>query len=173
MIAIKIYKVIDILHKLKHVFPKDILLSIYKSLILPNLTYGLLLWGVHLQGISVLQKKTIRVVTDNTYKSHTEPIFKRIWIIKCNDMFLLNKLKFLHKLFHNNLSVYFEGYWEHFTKPKQEYNLRSRILPVPRIHHVYAESLSVYQLINLLNEFDNSVIIKLKERSHSFLGVIT
>ena len=44
------------------------------------------------------------------------------------------------------------------------------MLPVPRIHHVYAESLFVYQLIKILNEFDNSVIIKLKKRSHSFPG---
>ena len=138
MIAIKISKVIGILHKLKYIFPKDILLTIYKSLILPHLNYGLLLWGVHLQDISVLQKKAVRVVTNNTYKSH-----------------LLNKLKFLHKVFHKNLPVYFEGYWEHFTKPKQEYDLRSCILPVPRIHHVYAESSFVYQLIKLINEFDN------------------
>ena len=166
MIAIKISKVIGILHNLKYIFPKDILLTMYKSLILPHLNYSLLLWGVHLQDISVLQEKAIRVVTNNTYKSHTEPIFKEYGLLNVNDMFLLNKLKFLHKLFHNNLPVYFEGYWEHFTKPKQEYNLRSCILPVPRIHHVYAESLFVYvyQLIKLLNEFDNSVIIKLEER---------
>ena len=44
------------------------------------------------------------------------------------------------------------------------------MLPVPRIHHVYAELLFVYQLIKILNEFDNSVIIKLKERSHSVPG---
>ena len=36
----------------------------------------------------------------------------------------------------NNLPVYFEGYWEHLTKTELEYNLRSRMLPVPRIHHV-------------------------------------
>ena len=117
------------------------------------------------------RKKAIRVVTNNTYKSHTEPIFKEYGLLNVNDMFLLNKLKFLHKLYHNNLPVYFEGYWEHLTKTKLEYNLRSRMLPVPRIHHVYAESLFVYQLIKILNEFDNSVIIKLKERSHSFPGV--
>ena len=120
MIAIKISKVIGILHKLKYIFPKNIVLTIYKSLILPHLNYGLLLWGVHLQDISVLQKKAIRVVTNNTYKSHTEPIFKEYGLLNVNDMFLLNKLKFLHKLFHNNLPVFFEGYWEHFTKPKQE-----------------------------------------------------
>ena len=32
--------------------------------------------GVHLQDISVLRKKAIRVVTNNTYKLHTAPIFK-------------------------------------------------------------------------------------------------
>ena len=76
----------------------------------------------------------------------------------------------LGPLYHSNLPVYFEGYWEHLTKTELEYNLRSRILPVPRIHHVYAESLFVYQLTKILNEFDNSIIIKLKERSHSFPG---
>ena len=45
MIAIKISKVIGILHKLKYTFPKDILLTIYKSLILPHLNYGLLFNG--------------------------------------------------------------------------------------------------------------------------------
>ena len=107
--------------------------TLYKSLILPHLNYGLLLWGVHLQDISVLQKKAIRVVTNNTNKSHTQPIFKEYGVLNVNDMFLLNKLKFLHKLYHNNLPVYFEGYWEHLTKTELEYNLRSRMLPVPRI----------------------------------------
>ena len=77
MIAIKISKVTGILHKLKYISPNDILPTDYKSLILQHLNYGLLLWGVHLQDISVLQKKAIRVVTNNTYKSHIEPILKK------------------------------------------------------------------------------------------------
>ena len=109
--------VIGILHKLKYIFPKDISLTIYKSLILPYLNYGLLLWGVHLQDISVLQKKAIRVVTNNTYKSHTEPISKEYGLLNVDDMFLLNKLKFLHKLYHNNLPVYFEGFGNNLLKP--------------------------------------------------------
>ena len=71
MIAIKISKIIGILHKLNYIFLKEILLIIYKSLIVPHLNYGLLLWGVNL-----LQKKAIRLVTHNSYTSHTEPIFK-------------------------------------------------------------------------------------------------
>ena len=64
-------------------------------------------------------------------------------------MFLLNKLKVLHKVSHNNLPSYFQTYWEHFTKSVVDYNLRSRVLPVSRVHHVYAESLFVYQLVKM------------------------
>ena len=56
--------------------PKEILFIIYKSLIMPHLNYGLLLWGVNLKDIFLLQKKAIRLVRHNTYNSHTEPIFK-------------------------------------------------------------------------------------------------
>ena len=42
------------------------------------------------------------------------------------------------------------------------------MLPVPRIYHVYAESLFVYQLVKILNDFESLIIIKLRERSHSF-----
>ena len=170
MIAIKISKIIGILHKLKYIFPKEILLIIYKSLIVPHLNYGLLLWGVNLKDIFLLQKKAIRLVTHNSYTSHTEPIFKENGLLNLADMFLLNKLKFLHKIFHNNLPSYFETYWEHFTQSVVNYNLRSRILPVPRIYHVYAESLFVYQLVKILNDFEYLIIIKLRERSHSFAG---
>ena len=36
---------------------------------MPHLNYGLLLWGVNLKDIFLLQKKVIRLVTNNTYKN--------------------------------------------------------------------------------------------------------
>ena len=53
---------------------------------------------------------------------------------------------------------------------KSDYNLRSRILPVSKIYHVYAESLFVYQLVKTLNDFECPIIIKLRDKSHSFAG---
>ena len=104
----------------------------------------------------------------NSYTSHTEPIFKEKGLLNLADMFLLNKLKFLHKTFHNNLPSYFQTYWEHFTKSVVNYKVRSRMLPVPRKYHVYAESLLVYQLVKILNDFESLINTKLRERSHSF-----
>ena len=77
---------------------------------MPNLNYGLLLWGVNLKNIFLQKEKAIRLVTHNTYNSHTESIFKENGLLNLPDMFLLNKLKFLHKLFHNNLPSYFQTY---------------------------------------------------------------
>ena len=85
-------------------------------------------------------------------------------------MFLFEQLKFLHKLFHNNLPSCFQTYLEHFTKSVVNYNLRSRIFPVPRIYHVYPKSLFVYQLVKILNDFESFIIIKLRARSHPFAG---
>ena len=105
MIAIKISKIIGILHKLKYISPKEILLILYKSLIVPHLNYVLLLWGVNLKDIFLLQKKAIRLVTHNSSTSHTEPIFKEKGLLNLPDMFLLNKFKFLHKLFHVFMTI--------------------------------------------------------------------
>ena len=110
MIAIKITKIIGILHKFKYIFLKEMFLIIYKSLIMPHLNYGLLFWGVKLKDIVLLQKKAIRLVTHNTYNSHTEPIFMENGLLNLVDMFLLNKLKFIHKLIHNNLPSYIQTY---------------------------------------------------------------
>ena len=99
MIAIKISKIIGILHKLKYIFPKEILLTIYISLSMPHLNYGILLWGVNLKDIFLPQKKAIRLVTHNTYNLHTKPIFKENGLLNLQNMFLLSKLSFYTNYF--------------------------------------------------------------------------
>ena len=46
MVSNKISKVIGILYRLKHVFPEYVLFTLYNSLIVSYINYGLLLWGV-------------------------------------------------------------------------------------------------------------------------------
>ena len=46
MVSYKISKVIRILYRLKHVFPEYVLFTLYNSLIVSYINYGLLLWGV-------------------------------------------------------------------------------------------------------------------------------
>ena len=65
-ISNKISSVIGIMNRIKKIVPPAILKTIYNSLILPHLHYGILLWGlttVNSKRIFKLQKKAIRVLS--------------------------------------------------------------------------------------------------------------
>ena len=62
------------------------------------------------------RKKTIRTITYNNYTAHTEPLLKELNLLKVKDMFDLKILKFLFKLYHNELSPYFNIYRVHLEK---------------------------------------------------------
>ena len=103
---------------------------------MPHLNYGLLLWGPHLRRLVTLQKKAIRVVSLSDYLSHTDPIFNELKLLTLEDMFTLQKFKFLHKLAHNTLPTYFDTYKPFLTRLPVVYNLRPHALALPRIYHV-------------------------------------
>ena len=56
-ISIKVARVIGILSKLKHIFPRNILRTINNSLVHPHLIYGLYLWGFSPKRLIIPQKK--------------------------------------------------------------------------------------------------------------------
>ena len=82
MVKTKISKVIGILYRLKNIFPKETLKTLYTSLIASYLNYGLLLWGVESHKVEIMQKKAIRLVTNSSYFAHTTPLFIKLNILK-------------------------------------------------------------------------------------------
>ena len=73
-----------VLSKLKEYFPTHILLSLYQTLIAPNLNYGILAWGNSskflLDSLLRIQKRAIRIINKVCFWSHTY------------DLFVLNKI---------------------------------------------------------------------------------
>ena len=55
---------------------------LYKSLIASYLNYGLLLWGKESHKVLTLQKKVIRLISNSSYISHTNPLFIQHKLIK-------------------------------------------------------------------------------------------
>ena len=104
-ISVKIARVIGLLHRLKFVFPKQILFSIYNSFILPHMNYLLLAWGNQCNKIELLQKKAVRVRFFKSPIAHTEPIFKRMNQLKLTDMYTCNLLKLYYKLYRKNFQI--------------------------------------------------------------------
>ena len=66
----KLSKINGILNRLKYIYPSQVLLSIYKSLFVPHINYGSLVWGQNYDSISKLQKRVIHTVTTLRIPSH-------------------------------------------------------------------------------------------------------
>ena len=77
---------IGILYKLKHFLPEHSLLMIYNALILPYINYCKVIWGncsmTKLDHIFLLLKKAVRICTESSYLSHTDPLFNRLRMFK-------------------------------------------------------------------------------------------
>ena len=92
-IALKVSKIIGIMYRLKFILPSDVLLTIYNSLILPHFNYCHLAWGSNITAghkLHLLQKKAVRIVDHRHFLAHTEPICKRLRIVKIVDMFQIS-----------------------------------------------------------------------------------
>ena len=85
----------------KNIFPLHIRKQLYNALFKPHLEYGLLAWGgvkaTQLKKITNLQKKCVRNVANRQVRSHTDPLFKSLNILKFTDIFETNSVLFMHK----------------------------------------------------------------------------
>ena len=59
--------------------PRITLINIYKSLILPHVSYGLTVWGMaskcYINKILILQKRALRFINFSHFKEHAVPFF--------------------------------------------------------------------------------------------------
>ena len=114
-IGTKLSRIIGLLHKLKYVYPKKVLHSIYNSLIMPHLNYSLLAWGTKSNKIELLQKKAIRVIYSKSPIADTAPLYTTfIKQPKLSDLYTCNLLKLYHKLYRNRLLPYFDNFLPEF-----------------------------------------------------------
>ena len=97
----------------KNFLPSHIRKTIYFSLFDSHLNFGNILWGCaankFLKKIDTLQKKCIRNVDLQKYNAHSEPIFKRLGILKISDKIAYNQAIFMHQYRNKKLPTSFEN----------------------------------------------------------------
>ena len=75
-------KVIGILYRLRNTFPLEVLKTLYKSIVLSYINYGVLLWGIEAKNLEIIQKRAIRLITGSNYVAHTELLFIQLGVLK-------------------------------------------------------------------------------------------
>ena len=110
VIANKLSKYVGVLNRLKRYLPNQILRTLYFSLIQSSLNFSLLAWGFNCGRLKILQKKVIRIISICKYNAHTEPLMKKLGILKLEDLFKLNMCKWYYRYIHRELPAYFLNY---------------------------------------------------------------
>ena len=108
------------MYKLRHFVSKEIIISIYYSLIYPFLIYATPIWG---KPLLALQRQIVRHLTfnDNYHNpsgslAHTPPLFCELKILVIQDIFKIQTAKYVYKCLHklnpshlNNMFTYVPG----------------------------------------------------------------
>ena len=152
--------------RLKHFLPSTILKTMYDSMILPHLNYGITLWGFQSNRILRLQKRAVRVIHGAKYNAHTDPLFKKSTILKISDIFRLNCLKIFHKFLNEKVPAYINSMLQPVT---HQYNTRNRRRPPTiRVHKSAAQKRIKIYLPRCLS--NTHPMIKDKLYTHSIAG---
>ena len=110
-------------------------------MILSQLHFRILIWGFSLEKIIKLQKRAIMVVSNSKYNSHTEPLFKKLKLLKLTDIFNCQQIKFYHKYLNNKLPEYFTDIFTRLNNSTHNYSIRNRDnISFERVKHEYAKN---------------------------------
>ena len=130
----KVSKSIGLLFKLNHFLPKNVLLTLYNTLILPYYNYGIIFWYnsplENLNRITVTQKKAVRAICQLGFNEHTNGYFKDLNILKIEDLYKMNlcatRLKQIKNPDNNSISHKFVLNSElhpYFTRNRHNYSI--------------------------------------------------
>jgi hypothetical protein len=111
----KISQALFTLRSAKKFLPKQALKTLYFSLVHCHLVYAVEIWGStlssYLNVIFLKQKAALRIVSGEKYNAHTEHLFKKLGILKFNDLCLLSKLKLMFQILNRQSPLLLQETW--------------------------------------------------------------
>ena len=139
---------------MRYFVSKHILAMLYYSLIYPFLTY---VWGLTfpslLTQLFIIQKRAIRIISFSEPKSHSEPLFKFLNLLKLNDVIESQIFSFVYQWSRRLLPPCFSKYFN-FTSSVHSYSTRQSpnrnlyVASVNTIHYYMALSHEDWELQN-------------------------
>ena len=109
----KLNRANGMLAKARHYVPDPELKNIYHAIFSSHILYGSQVWTSKLisvsDKISRLQKAAMRIMTFSEFRAHSEPLFKKLEILKFSDSLTVNNCSFVYDYFNNNLPNSFKN----------------------------------------------------------------
>ena len=90
---------------------------------LPFIIWGSSLLQTIIDKISLLQRKAVRTITFSDFCAHTDPIFKKLGILKFKDNIFLQNCLLVSACFHENLP---KSFCDIFIKAEESHSHNTR-----------------------------------------------
>lgn len=157
----QIAKVNGVLCKLKHQLPTFILKIIYNTLILPHIQYAITSWGnlknSEIKRINILQKKSIRLICNAKYISHSEPLFKSLKLLKLNEIYQTSCCKLYHKNLKGLLPLYFKNELQTITDTHQYHTRQYNQIYAHNINQELSKQTINYKIAICWNQLPDAI----------------
>ena len=106
-IKTKIAKGLGIMNKVRTLLPLKAMKVLYHTLVYPYLQYCNIVWGIAkdtiIEKLFILQKRAIRLCTNSCSRTHTDPLFFKLGLLKLSDINKYQTLIFMFKYKHSIL----------------------------------------------------------------------
>ena len=153
----------------KNFLPTKIRKTLYNSLFRSHMEFGIMAWGGvssnKLKKITTIQKKCIRNVAGKKHRSHTDPLFSFLNIMKFEDLFKYNCSNFMHKYILNKQPESFKDMFQPLSEPNRTNGyiiprVKSKFLdqfPTSFLPKIWNENSLNQKHIKSINSFKNSL----------------
>ena len=126
-VANKVSKSIGIIRKSKFYLSTKSLRTIYFTLVYPYFFYYNLIWAStyksNLVRLEILQKRVVRTIAKTHFYAHTDPIFRKLGILKFHDIHLFQLCLFMFSYQNHTLPLKFDS---KFTLQKEIHSYHTR-----------------------------------------------
>ena len=153
------FKIFYNIRRYLHIKQAEVL---YYSMIYSRIKYGIAVYGhtskSNLNRIQTLQNQLMKVLTSREYRFPTNALHTEHKILKVADIFLQEKLSFVHNFMNNKLPSMFDNYYIKFS---QIHNITTRNSNFNFIVPIFKSRFGSYALkidgATVWNELDNSI----------------
>ena len=162
-VTTKVAKGIDILSKIRHYAPKNILINVYNAFSYPHINYGITNWGgtypTILDELTKYLKKAARITNYRKPIEHSKPSFKALHSLNLEDTYMLECAKFFFDISKGQNNALFSSFFR-LTKDQHQYStrqVRSGKLYTPTIRTNYKKRFISYSGIKIWNNIPEEI----------------
>ena len=154
----KLSKTIGILYKLNKYMPLRIMKTLYETLILPYLTYGIEIWysapANYTNMLNIIQKKAVRAVNNLPYNHHTNSYFIDLRLLKLKDLYTTSLMTDMYRRVASGDLILMPPIEVHTHNTRYQ---QQRHLAIPRFNRSTTQDSFIYQQIIKWNGIPYSI----------------